>query len=393
MIENRSILWFGGSDWWAHHKRNEQFTAEYFARHNKVLFINSIGVGMPNPRKSGVAARIARKLRSMGRRFGRSETGVYIASPVFIPFWSVPFVRRLNKRLLLRQIRSIMKKTGMDDPIVISSIPTANEIIGSLPHSLHVYNLFDHFSAYHEDQLFLSVAENDRALRMSADVVICASKGLFDMVAAQRDNVYWVPHGVHPAFLSYESSIPEPEVIAAFPHPRIVYWGQLEHKLDAWLLAELAKARPEWQFLFFGIKQCSYGELETLPNVHFPGHVPPETLPAIGAHADALVMPWIASEWIKYSAPIKLREYLATGKPVVSMDIIDVQTAFPGAAEIAHTTDEWLDAIERVLRTNTPELEAGRRALVHGYSMDASNALFESAIEPHLQPQSRSATE
>lgn len=381
MIKNESIIWFAGFDWWAHYKRSEMYTTEYFAKHNKVLFVNSIGMGLPRLGKPGVPMRMLRKLKSLTKWLVTTEKGVYVGSPFFIPAWSLKPIIKLNRWMLVWQLRRMMKKTGMENPIIISSIPTTNEFIKLLPHKTHIYFLFDNFAAYHEDLLFLSAKENDYALRASADVVICTSKGLYNELVEKRPHVFWIPHGVHPDILHAPVEVSEPEEIKDIPHPRVSYWGVLDHKLNEPLIAEMAIKRPEWHFIFYGPKNYSYPSIEALPNVHFMGYAPQAELNRVGHHSDVLIMPWKESEWIRSQCPIKYREYLAIGKPVVSAPSYEVELAYPDAAIIARTTNEWIDGIERSLQENSPEKEAIRRELVKGYDMNAADEQHNNTIE------------
>jgi glycosyl transferase family 1 len=381
MIKNESIIWFAGFDWWAHYRRNEMFTTEYFAKHNKVLFVNSIGMGLPRPGEPGVPKRMWRKFKSLTKWFVRTDKGVIVCSPFFIPAWSLKPIIKLNKKLIIWQLRRMMKKAGMENPIIISSIPTTNEFIDLIPHKTHVYFLFDNFAAYHEDLLFLSAKKNDFALRESADVVICTSKGLYNEVSENRPHVFWIPHGVHPDILHAPLDVPEPREIVEYPHPRISYWGIIDHNLNEPLLAELAIKRPKWHFFFYGPKNYSYPSIEGLPNIHFMGYAPQANLNRVGHYSDVLIMPWKDSEWIRSQCPIKYREYLAIGKPVVSAPSDEVELAYPGAAIIAQTTEEWIDGIERSLRENSPAKEAMRRNLVQGYDMNAADKLHNETIE------------
>lgn len=381
MISNESIIWFGGSDWWAHHKRNEQFSCELFATKNKVLFINSLGLGFPNPLKTGVMSRIMRKAKSMMKWLVKTETNVYVGSPFFIPLWSIPAVRKLNQWILKAQIRLMIRKAGISDPIVVSTLPTSNEVLDAISYKAHIYNIKDNFSAYHEKQFFMSVVDNDYELRETADVVICPSKGIYNEIAPNRDHVFWIPHGVHPTFLNAPLNLPEPLEIANISHPRISYWGHLDSKLDEELIHTIAARRPDWQFIFFGTKTTSYPAIEQMPNVHFWGYAPPEYLIGVGAHSDVLIMPWKDSQWVRSQCPIKYREYLALGKPVVSSPSDEVELAYPGEAIIALTPEEWIDGIERSLREDTIEKAMHRRSLVKGYDMDAADRQFNDAIE------------
>jgi len=283
------------------------------------------------------------------------------------------------------QIRFMMMIARFKDPVVISAIPTSAVVLNRLRYAAHIYYLKDNFSEYYENMSFCNVKENDVKLRDSSDYVICSSKGLYDQVRAKRGDIKWIPHGVHAQYLNYDKYQPEPEWLVGIPHPRITFWGQLENLMNAPLMIEIAQDRPDWNLIFIGPKTHDYGKLETLPNVHFFPRKPAQEIIAAGLHSDILSMPWIETEWIKFSCPIKFREYLAIGKPIVSVPIIEVEQAYPHAAKIAKNKREWIEKIEESLAENTPEQEEYRRSLVRHYDTAAAARMFTDTIEEALK--------
>ncbi len=82
---------------------------------------------------------------------------------------------------------------------------------------------------------------------------------------------------------------------------------------------------PEATLLLIGDATGPIDELLALPNVVWLGFRPYEEIPAYGAIFDVALMPWLRNEWIAYANPIKLKEYLALGLPVVSTDFPEVR--------------------------------------------------------------------
>jgi len=104
--------------------------------------------------------------------------------------------------------------------------------------------------------------------------------------------------------------------------------------------------------------------MNAYPNIHFLGAVSIENIPVLGVHFDVAIMSFVQSEWIKYSCPIKFREYLAMGKPVVGPYIIEVEHAYGGEGKTARSKEEFCRFVEEELEQNTPEDAQRRRALV-----------------------------
>jgi len=381
MMTEREILWFGGMDWWLHSPLSEKRWVEIYARQgHRILFINSIGVGLPLLREASTWKRGMKKLTSLSRWLQDIDANLFILTPLLIPFWTCGYVQRLNVFLLKSQIRFAMKKAGLSSPVIVSAIPTAAPIISQIEHCGVLYYQKDYYSSYYEDMSFSRIKEHDEFLLKSADGIVCASLGLFRHISRERNNVVHIPHGVDTAFLD-DRPRPEPEFLRDIPHPRFTYWGQMECMFDHLLIAELATDNPSWHFILIGRRTHPYPELEGLPNVHFFPSMNYEALRAVGEHSEALLMPWQESAWILHSCPIKYREYLAIGKPIVSVPIIEDEEVYPGAAYIASGMDEWRKALHQALDEHDPDLIAYRKNCVKDATVEAAATSFFSIIE------------
>jgi len=380
-VTKRDILWFAGMDWWLHNPLSEKRWVEIFARDGqRILFVNSIGIGLPNIRTISTLKRGVRKVGSMFRWIRRNDNNLFILTPLLIPLWAIDSIRRFNLFILHLQILYAMKKAGLSNPVIVSAIPTAALLVDKINHNGLIYYVKDDYSSYYENMSFSQIREHDEMLVRNADAVVCASLGLFRRITRKRDNVVHIPHGVDAAFLN-DRARPEPDFLRRIPRPRFTYWGQMEGIFDDVLIAELAADRPSWHFVLIGRKTHPYPQLEGLPNVHFFSSMNYEALRAAGEHSDALLMPWKESAWILNSCPIKYREYMAIGKPIVSVPIIEVEEVYPGATYIASGTNEWRDALQRALDERDPDLVAYRKNCVRDATVEAAAASFFSVVE------------
>lgn len=383
-MKTDGIVCFAGNDWWVHNPMTEkQWMRRFAADGTAVLFVNSIGIGMPGADSPHVARRLLRKLRSLARWLRRDE-GVWVLTPLLLPLWSVAPVRRLNLFLLTLQLRHAIKRTGMTRALFWAGIPTAALLLRHVPHDAVVYYVQDNYTAYYDSMTFTRVREDHETLLRAADAVICASVGLAEREAAFARRVEYIPHGVHPAFLEadLDSAGRElPAVLRGIPRPIIGYWGSLEALQDRALIAALARRHPEWSFVFIGRKMVDLDELEALHNVHYPGYLPIEDIPEHGIHFSVGLLSFVQTEWIRYSCPIKFREYLALGLPVVSPPIIEVERAYPGEGHIARTVHEFSAAIREAIETDTPQRRRARRALVADESWAASALRVRAVLE------------
>src|ERR1700704_6653388 len=130
MLHDKSIICFGGEDWWYHHPHSKNHLMRRFARAgNKVIFVNSISMGLA-PMKSGeILPRIRRKLKSYAKLARTTEEGITVVSPAVVPFFGSRAATAANRQLLTRQISSLARRRGLTNPILWIAIPTAVEVV------------------------------------------------------------------------------------------------------------------------------------------------------------------------------------------------------------------------------------------------------------------------
>ena len=151
------------------------------------------------------------------------------------------------------------------------------------------------------------------------------------------------------------------------PHPILGYFGTMDYVMDTELIAEVARLRPDWHWVLLGLK--SNLVRIAAPNVHFLGSKPYDSLPRYIRQFDVCVLPWRESNtFTSYGSAIKVREYLATGKPVVMAPLYEY-LEMPGV-RFYRGTQEFIAQVEAALRTDTPALAEQRQAVVKDGTWD-----------------------
>ena len=340
-----------------------------------VLFVNSIGVGLPGKGSPYVLRRLFRKLRSLSYWL-RQDEGVWVLTPLLLPLWSIGWIRRMNIFLVSSQVRYAMKRAGMSLGVFWAGLPTAGLLRRHIPHRHCVYYVQDDYPSYSsfDHQMFMRVHEDHADMLRAADVVICASIGLAERESAFARRVEYAPQGINPVFLDADLNAPAeaPEALQGIPHPIIGYWGSLEALHDRETVLALAKKHPEWSFVFFGKIMTDVSEVQALPNVYYLGFLPIEDIPRHGRHFDVGFISFKQTDYTMYGGPIKFREYLALGLPVVAPHIIEVERAYEGEGLTARSVDEYSARIREALDTDSPERRRHRRALVADETWSAS---------------------
>ena len=389
MLLNRSIICFGGEDWWYHHPHSKAHLMRKFARAgNKVIFVNSISMGLPALAHKDLLPRIKRKLGSYSKLARQTEEGITVVSPASIPFFGSAAARTINRRVLSAQIGRLARNRGLSNPVLWIAIPTAAEMIGTLDESAVVYHVSDKYDANtmdHATDPALIRRLHEYAID-AADLVFYSGRKLFDEATDGRDRSYLLEQGVdfnHWKYVGNSNMTVAPE-IARIPRPRLGYFGAIEPWLvDQELIKQAARERPEWQWVFIGNKSRGL-EIEELPNTHFLPPVPYPALPSYAAGFDVCVLPWETEQsFTSYGSAIKVREYLATGKPVVISPLPEYEP-MKDVLRIARTRDGFIALVEDALRENDPEASRKRQAAVAGGTWDARAEWISGLIEDVL---------
>jgi glycosyltransferase involved in cell wall biosynthesis len=179
------------------------------------------------------------------------------------------------------------------------------------------------------------------------------------------------PHGVD-VDLFARAQRPDTVVPAKaehLPKPVIGYFGLIAPWTNVELIATLAIQRPQWHFLLVGYASTNVDELRTLPNVTMVGPQPYETLPLWAKAFDVAIIPYRMNQQVLNANPLKLREYLATGKPIVSIPTPEL-AKFTGLIRVASEPAAFLAEIEAALQDTDPANTTARMESVRTMSWD-----------------------
>jgi glycosyltransferase involved in cell wall biosynthesis len=379
-LQGESIVCFAGEDWWYHHPHSKNHLLKRYATRNKVLFVNSITMGLPSMSNPDFFLKIRRKLKSYMRWLRKVPEGLWVMTPVNVPLYGSRLGRWLNRILLLAQVRLAMLLLKMSRPILWVAIPTAAEMAGCLGEKILLYQVSDKYEANQDSALSAQVIRNfDNQLKEAADVVMYSGRKLFE--EATEPNRFFLEQAVDFEPFSNLDVQPAPE-LAAIPHPVLGYFGTMDYVMDTDLMAEVSRLRPQWHWVLLGLK--SNLVKISAPNIHFLGSKPYADLPRYVRHFDVCVLPWRQKNtFTSYGSAIKVREYLATGKPVVISPLYEYLNT-PGL-RIYRSTEEFISHIESVLGSDTPELAAQRQAVVRYCTWDARARQLAALIDSVLR--------
>lgn len=353
MLCNHDIIYFS-NDWHADNRTSSHHIAKQLCRFNRMLYVEASGLRVPRADPHDIK-RIIRKIINFIRGARKVDSQVYVFSPFLLPFYAYSFVKLINKFILIYSLKKECKKLGFKNPILWILIPHISVVVGNLNEKLVVYYCVDDFSSL-PGVKSEAIAQLDKELSKKADIIFTPSLPLYEKKKQINENTFLSPHGVDFAHFSKAvyNHLPVPEDIKAIKKPLIGFFGLIENWIDLDLVKYIAKTKPEWSIVMIGRIVKDISNFKGMPNVHFLGARPYKLLPNYAKVFDVAIIPYILNAQVYNANPIKLREYLAAGKPVVTVRSPEIEK-FSDVVKISDTYDEFVCKIEIALRENSEE--------------------------------------
>jgi GT2 family glycosyltransferase/glycosyltransferase involved in cell wall biosynthesis len=249
---------------------------------------------------------------------------------------------------------------GIEAPVVLVEHPAWHKVACGIPGATVVYDCLDLATGF--SNVANSLAAAEAAMLRTADLVITASQPLADYVAQQRTSIL-IRNAAEVDFMGAgfaDRTVRE--------HPVIGYFGAIAEWFEIEWIERCAAARPDWEFRLIGrTVGCDISRAANLANVRFYGEMPYHELPAALREFDVAIIPFKIIELTRCTNPVKLYEYMAAGKPVVSAPIPEVIEA-TDLAYIADDAGSFAERIEEALAEDTSELRARRQAWAREHS-------------------------
>lgn len=316
-----------------------------------VLWLNSIGTRKPSLTSSRDCRRVVYKVREGFRPASHKENQLHVLSPLVLPKAQSTLVKMLNRRLLAWAVGRETRRLGRENVELWTFIPNAVDFAGCLGEKKIVYYCPDDWSKFtFLDANWINQCEHE--LLRKASAVFATSRYLVEKFRPiAHDKVHYLPHGVNHAHFSaaLDSSTTIPADIASLPKPVIGFYGNLYDWIDFDLLAELAQLRPTWSFVMIGPVVADISQFRTIPNVHFLGRREQQQLPAYCKGFDVALIPYrLTDPRMESVNPVKLRELLAAGVPVVATDVPEIR-GISQFARIANSPNQFIETITGLL--------------------------------------------
>ena len=390
--EQEPVILYFGNDWFAENRTSSHHIARWLSQNYRVYYVECPGLRAPQGSSRDLKKLFQKLFRSL-RGATAVKEGLKVKTLFQIPFHRYAIVRWLNKRLITGSIRWLMWREKIRRPITWFMIPHMAPIVGRMGERLSVYYCIDDYGSLSDVNENI-VREMDDETTRRADLVFIAAGTLLEQKLNLNRNTYVSPHGVDVEQFgqAQDEGLDIPADTQTLPRPVIGFFGLIERRIDLDLLDYLAERRPQWTFLLIGRVAVSDNQLPHRPNLHFIGKRAYENLPAYGKQFDAAIIPYRQTAFNYHANPLKLREYLAMGKPIVSVRTPEIQK-YADVVEVADSREEFLAKLDGVLaHPDSPEDARRRMSRIAGESWDARLREVLEIVQRRLQ-ESRSDVE
>jgi glycosyltransferase involved in cell wall biosynthesis len=345
---------------WSEDPTSNNHVMRRLAQENRVLWLNSVATRSPRLTSRRDLGKIGKKLAGFLRGPQKAAENLWVYTPLVLPFPHSRLATLVNRWLLQLTLAWLRWRLEMLRFQLWTFLPNVGPYVGHLGESLSVYYCTDEWSGFtYVDGA--KIAEAEAALCRKADLVFTTAYGLLERKRQYNPETYLALHGVdYPLFASaLAEQTPIPDDVANLPAPVIGFYGTVHDWIDFDLIAYLAERHPDWSFVFIGQVFVDISRFQRLPNVHFLGRRPHAELPRYCKRFAVGIIPYLAAGRILDVNPLKLREYLCAGLPVVSTPVPEVMR-YADVCAIAHNHAEFEQEIEAALRADTPERRVAR---------------------------------
>ena len=393
------------TDDWGRHPSSCQHLMRFFLReerfgHNVIIWMNTIGTRPPRldmlTLKRGFEKLFhwAKWKKNRSTKEEKDELCPVIYNPLMYPWFRQRVDRKINRFFLQHAVRKALRHVS--GPVTaITTLPIVADLVGATfqdsPISRWVYYCVDDWSQWPGADA-ATMEKMEKELLPKVDCVICAGVALQERLKTLGRESSLLTHGVDIEHWHFEQSVkesaldafqnlPEDSRLAEFfqdiPRPFFTFWGLIDERLDLEMVRRLADDVVSGTLIFAGpsASQRVISELKH-PKIRLVGKLAYRELPLLARCSDVLIMPYRNIPVTQQMQPLKMTEYLASGRPAVVRRLPACE-AWADALDMIETPEDFSLLVRLRVESGLPECQRAARERLKDESWEAKAAEFE----------------
>ncbi len=376
------------SDDWGRHPSSCQHLVKRLLGTRQVVWVNTIGTRPPRL-DLRTAQRVLEKLDHW-RRPTPVPTGsshelesAPAAAPTVIaprmwPSFASTLSRRLNRTMLRSALLPVLEQMPRP-PVIVTTLPIVADLVGELPAERWVYYCVDDFAGWPGyDGATMQRMERDLVPKM--DVTIAASEKLALQLSRIGANPTILTHGVDVSAWSSATKETLPNELSDLATPIVLFWGVIDRRMDTEWIRALSDQMTEGTIVLLGPCEDPHPALRRLPRVTIKPPVKHERLASLALIADVLIMPYVDAAVTQAMQPLKLNEYLATGKPVV-VRRLPATSSWVDACDVCSDSVTFAKMVLARIKSGLPTCQSTSRRRLALESWDSKAVAFKKLVD------------
>ncbi|MCS7257872.1 MAG: glycosyltransferase, partial [candidate division WOR-3 bacterium] len=288
-----------------------------------------------------------------------------------------------NKRMIYHLKHKFYPLVKQKSKIVcLATTPYWYPIIKNIGFSFLVYDCIDDLKVFCKEKHLNYFSVLQKKLINISDLVIVSAEALKEDIKKINSTVpiYLISNGVPTNF--YKPDLPVPKELQSLPRPIIGFIGALFEWVDTKLIENSARKLSYCSFVLIGPKQNI--EIAEINNIYYLGPKPYNEIPYYINAFDVCIIPFVAGEVSKKVDPIKVYEYLAYGKPVVAINLPELQR-LSEIVYLANTQEEFISMIKIALSETQSELKRKRMFFAQNNTWEIRTQMLINTINKHIR--------
>lgn len=332
---------------WESHPSSTQHLFNIISKNHEVIWFNSVGMRTPKFNIKDLK-RVYSKINLILKKENEinNEKKVIVKNPLTLPWHNSKLISIFNKRNVNKEIKILS-----EEPIIYwISVPTAINMIKPREKDIIIYYCGDDFSSLSGVD-YNVVKNSEERIKKEANLIFVANEELRKKIDSKK--AILLEHGVNIDLFSKRKDINE-KIIGL--NKIVGYYGSISSWLDYNLLEKIARERPNYNLVLIGKAEINIDKLKKYKNVKHIEAVSHKDLAGFSQYWQVSILPFMNNEQIKYCNPLKLKEYLAVGKPIVTTNFPQVKK-YKEIVFIAEDNNDFLSKVDNaMLLSNSPQI-------------------------------------